>query len=67
MSAPTRPTGPRTAAGADARLRWWALALPVLAFCLLLLLPAGTREAQASTGDTPHLLQVGRELMRAAG
>ncbi|MGW7104274.1 hypothetical protein [Streptomyces sp. NPDC054838] len=73
MSAPThtpsgtrrRPLGPGT--GASARLHWWALALPALAFCLLLLLLAGSGEAHAAGGEGPSLLHVTAQLLRAVG
>ncbi|MGW5848821.1 hypothetical protein ACWFQ8_12875 [Streptomyces sp. NPDC055254] len=79
MSAPThtRPLPPRarTAAGprrraghgAEARLHWWALALPALAFGLLLLLLAGSGEAHAAAGDGSSLVQVAEQLLRAVG
>ncbi|GHB35055.1 hypothetical protein GCM10010347_00210 [Streptomyces cirratus] len=71
MSAPThtppvarrRPFTPGT--GADARLHWWALALPALAFCLLLLLLAGSGEAHAASGEGTSLLHVTAQLLRA--
>ncbi|MEU6758046.1 hypothetical protein [Streptomyces sp. NPDC046685] len=73
MSAPTHtrslPPGPRAhaAAGAGARLHWWALALPVLAFsCLLLLLP-GSGEAHAATGEVSSPMQVVTQILRAVG
>ncbi|MFD3722227.1 hypothetical protein [Streptomyces sp. NPDC058674] len=58
----------RVRSGADARLHWWALALPALAFGLLLLL-AGSGEARAATadGDGPALVQVAGKLLRAVG
>ncbi|WP_328924990.1 hypothetical protein OG429_10295 [Streptomyces sp. NBC_00190] len=79
MSAPTHtrslPSGPRAAAraaagtrhGADARLHWWALALPALAFGLLLLLLAGSGEAHAATGEATGLIHVTQQLLRAVG
>ncbi|MGW0122806.1 hypothetical protein [Streptomyces sp. NPDC003327] len=46
------PTGIRTVpTGVDTRLPWWALALPVAAFTVLLLLVAGPGEAHATSGD----------------
>ncbi|MET9800092.1 hypothetical protein [Streptomyces sp. NPDC006368] len=42
----TRPPG-----GVDARLPWWALALPVLAFAALLVFITGGGEAHAAGGD----------------
>uniref|UniRef100_A0AAU2JL96 ABC transporter permease n=1 Tax=Streptomyces sp. NBC_00049 TaxID=2903617 RepID=A0AAU2JL96_9ACTN len=73
MSAPAHtrslPSAPRattnTHSGADARLHWWALALPALAFGLLLLLLAGSGEAQAATGGGSALGQVAAQLLRA--
>lgn len=73
MSAPTHtrslPSGPRAraAAGASARLHWWALALPALAFGLLMLLLAGSAEAHAATGEVSALVHVAEELLRAVG
>ncbi|MFE3764996.1 hypothetical protein ACFXPI_24920 [Streptomyces sp. NPDC059104] len=75
MSAPTqipslpaaRRRRPAAHAGSGTRLHWWALALPALAFGLLLLLLAGSGEAQAATPDASGLLQVGRQLLRAVG
>ncbi|MEV0409230.1 hypothetical protein AB0I68_00130 [Streptomyces sp. NPDC050448] len=63
MSAPTHIPGPRVH-GASARLHWWALALPALAFGLLLLLRAGSGEAHAATGEASALLQVTEQLLR---
>lgn len=75
MSAPTHtrpvPPGARTAPGprhgADARLHWWALALPALAFGLLLLLLAGSAEAHAAAGEATGLVHVTQQLLRAVG
>ncbi|NXY98960.1 hypothetical protein HYE82_32185 [Streptomyces sp. BR123] len=61
------PAPLRRTAGADARLHWWALALPALAFGLLLLLLAGSGEVQAAAGETAPLLKVSAQLLRAAG
>ncbi|MBT2490079.1 hypothetical protein J7E96_16440 [Streptomyces sp. ISL-96] len=48
----TRPHTPVAGHSAvDIRLRWWAVALPALAFAVLLLLIAGPGEAHAATGD----------------
>ncbi|OKI49964.1 hypothetical protein [Streptomyces sp. MJM1172] len=52
------------AAGANARLHWWALALPALAFGLLLLLLAGSAESHAAVGEASALLQVTEQLLR---
>ncbi|MER5807002.1 hypothetical protein ABT143_02205 [Streptomyces sp. NPDC002033] len=71
MSAPTHTPPirrrPVAHAGANARLHWWTLALPALAFGLLLLLLAGSGQAHAAAGESPGLLQMSRELLRAAG
>ncbi|MER5778387.1 hypothetical protein ABT144_29680 [Streptomyces sp. NPDC002039] len=77
MSAPTHapslavPSGRRRTAGggADARLHWWALALPALAFGLLLLLlaGAGSGEAHAAPDENSSLVQVTEQLLRAVG
>ncbi|MFI6350864.1 hypothetical protein [Streptomyces sp. NPDC050560] len=55
-STQTRPV-PATTGGADARLPWWGVALPVLAFVTLLLVILNPAEAQAA-GDTTaaHLM-----------
>ncbi|MCJ0872895.1 hypothetical protein [Streptomyces sp. AP-93] len=71
MSAPThlapgRPSAPR-AAGAHARLPWWALALPALAFGLLLILLAGSGQAHAASGDGSTLVHVTERLLSAVG
>ncbi len=65
MSAPTHTPAPR-ALGANARLHWWALALPALAFGLLLLLLAGSNEVRASSGGTSPLVSVTERLLNAA-
>ncbi|MEV7171098.1 hypothetical protein ACIPRL_15270 [Streptomyces sp. NPDC090085] len=71
MSAPTHtrplpaPRRTRTAIGPSTRLHWWALALPALGFCLLLLLLAGSGEAHAATGEVSGLVQVAEQLLRA--
>ncbi|ARE77146.1 hypothetical protein ACFVZ8_33610 [Streptomyces sp. NPDC059558] len=82
MSAPTHlrplPPGPsaprararattRATTGAGTRLHWWALALPALAFGLLLLLLAGSGEAHAATGEVSGLVQVAEQVLRAVG
>ncbi|WP_406448672.1 hypothetical protein OG782_07825 [Streptomyces sp. NBC_00876] len=61
MPAPAhnRSTRPDTA-GVDVRLPWWAVALPAVAFAVLLLLIAGPGQAHAATGDPA----VGRLLER---
>lgn len=52
MSAPThtRPH-PATRGGVDSRLPWWALALPTLAFVVLLTLILNPTDAHAASGD----------------
>jgi hypothetical protein len=52
MSAPThtRPH-PAVPGGVGARLPWWALALPTLAFVALLVLILNPSDAQAASGD----------------
>ncbi|MFF4491835.1 hypothetical protein ACFY0F_36180 [Streptomyces sp. NPDC001544] len=54
----TRPH-PATSGGVEIRLRWWALALPALAFLSLLVLILNPANAQAATGDPAltHLLE----------
>ncbi|QLH20930.1 hypothetical protein [Streptomyces sp. Rer75] len=47
---PTRPANPADG-GMDVRLPWWALALPTLAFAVLLLLLTGPSDAQAASGS----------------
>ncbi|MFD8148394.1 hypothetical protein [Streptomyces sp. NPDC059708] len=56
---------PGAYAHTSARLHWWTLALPALAFGLLLLLLAGSGQAQAADGQSSGLVQVSRELLRA--
>lgn len=52
MSARTHPSSPASAAGGvDVRLPWWAVALPVVAFVVLLVVMTGTGEAHAATAD----------------
>ncbi|WP_371651843.1 MULTISPECIES: hypothetical protein [unclassified Streptomyces] len=46
----TRSTRPATAR-ADFRLPWWAVALPTVAFVVLLLLITGSHDAEAASGD----------------
>lgn len=57
---------PRTT-GADARLQWWALLLPALAFGLLLMLLAGSGEARAASGEGSSLVHVTERLLRVVG
>ncbi|MEV6017677.1 MULTISPECIES: hypothetical protein [unclassified Streptomyces] len=52
MSAPTHTRlHPATTGRVDIRLRWWALALPTLAFITLLLMILNPVDAHAATGD----------------
>jgi len=52
MSAPTHtPPHPATRGGVDIRLPWWALALPTLAFVVLLALILNPSDAHAASGD----------------
>ncbi|MFD8984685.1 hypothetical protein [Streptomyces sp. NPDC059564] len=67
LAAPSARRRSATHAGASTRLHWWALALPALAFGLLLLLLAGSGQAQATTGEASGLLQVTHQLLRAVG
>ncbi|MFJ2651767.1 hypothetical protein ACIO1C_34210 [Streptomyces sp. NPDC087420] len=63
MPARTYPrTRPRTADTLPVRLPWWALALPAVAFSVLLVLMAGPGEAQAATTD-PGIARI-LDLMR---
>lgn len=48
---PTR-AGQVSSGRVQTRLPWWALALPVLAFLLLLLLILHPADAQAATGES---------------
>ncbi|MEU6578623.1 hypothetical protein [Streptomyces sp. NPDC046805] len=59
----TRPH-PATRDGVDTRLRWWALAMPALAFVSLLMLILNPSDAQAATGDPViiHLFERLRQL-----
>ncbi|MFB7585419.1 hypothetical protein [Streptomyces sp. NPDC056169] len=58
MSARTDTSTRPLPTGVDTRLPWWALALPVAAFGVLLLLIAGPGGTPATSGD----LGVGRVL-----
>ncbi|MFF2326213.1 MULTISPECIES: hypothetical protein [unclassified Streptomyces] len=61
MPARTHTRSPHTATGGvEARLPWWAVALPTIAFAVLLLLIMGSGDAHAAT-ETPA---VGRLLQR---
>lgn len=55
---PARPYAPapsRRAIGPGARLPWWAVALPAMAFAVLLVLMTGSgRTHSASTGPEIH-------------
>ncbi|WP_405981335.1 hypothetical protein [Streptomyces sp. NBC_00158] len=66
MSAPAHLPATRTTAP-DTRLHWWTLALPALAFGLLLLLLAGSGQAHAAGTEGSALVQVTHQLLRAVG
>lgn len=53
----TRST-PQTTGRADFRLPWWGVALPTVAFVVLLVLITGSHDAQAAGGDfaVSHLM-----------
>ncbi|WLW56097.1 hypothetical protein [Streptomyces sp. YU58] len=66
MSAPTQtPPHPASRGGVDMRLPWWALALPTLAFVVLLALMLNPSDAHAATGDptVTRLLEHLRQLI----
>ncbi len=50
MSAPAHTRSPQDR-GAQARLPWWGVALPVIAFAVLFLVVLHPAEAHAATGD----------------
>jgi len=60
----TRPH-PATTGGVGIRLPWWALALPTLAFIVLLALMLNPSDAQAAAGDPAltHLFERAQQLM----
>jgi anti-sigma-K factor RskA len=66
MSAPThtRPH-PATTGGVDSRLPWWALALPALAFVVLLVMMLNPTDAQAAASDPmiTHLFERAQQLI----
>lgn len=66
MSAPThtRPH-PATTGGVDIRLPWWALALPALAFIVLLVMMLNPTDAQATASDPmiTHLFERAHQLI----
>ncbi|MFI1099566.1 hypothetical protein [Streptomyces sp. TLI_146] len=53
----TRSTQPATGR-ADFRLPWWGVALPTVAFVVLLVLITGSHDAEAASGDSSisHLM-----------
>lgn len=66
MSAPTHTLSrPAAKGGVDVRLPWWALALPALAFIVLLALMLNPTDAQAASGDPAitHLFERVQQLM----
>ncbi|MEV0905070.1 hypothetical protein [Streptomyces hokutonensis] len=66
MSAPThtRPH-PATTGGVDSRLPWWALALPTLAFVVLLVMMLNPTDARAAASDPmiTHLFERAQQLI----
>jgi hypothetical protein len=66
MSAPThtRPH-PATTGGVDINLPWWALALPALAFIVLLVMMLNPTDAQAAASDPmiTHLFERAQQLI----
>ncbi|AEY88534.1 MULTISPECIES: hypothetical protein [Streptomyces] len=56
---------PATTGGVDIRLPWWALALPALAFLVLLALILNPSDAHAATGDPAitRLLERAQQLL----
>ncbi|MEU3825164.1 hypothetical protein GT045_35555 [Streptomyces sp. SID486] len=66
MPARTHPRPhPATTGGAAIRLPWWALALPALAFVVLLALIANPSDAQAASGApaVARVLEHARQLL----
>ncbi|MEU7428824.1 hypothetical protein ACGFX8_19680 [Streptomyces sp. NPDC048362] len=61
---PSRPH-PATTGGVDLRLPWWALALPALAFTVLLALILNPADAHAAGGDPAiaHLFEHAQHLV----
>ncbi|MBV2355075.1 hypothetical protein KUM39_11970 [Streptomyces sp. J2-1] len=59
------PPRPATEGGSETRLRWWALALPVLAFTALLTLILNPSDAHAAGPDPAltHLVQRAQSLL----
>lgn len=51
---------PQASGSVGTRLPWWALALPMLAFVVLLLLIVDSGQAQAAAGDPAHDPAVGQ-------
>ncbi|WP_020140710.1 hypothetical protein [Streptomyces sp. 351MFTsu5.1] len=66
MSAPAHtPPHPASRGGVDIRLPWWALALPTLAFVVLLALILNPSDAHAASGDpaVTHFLERVQQLL----
>ncbi|GAA3106052.1 hypothetical protein [Streptomyces echinatus] len=66
MPARTHPLPhPATTGGVDIRLPWWALALPTLAFIVLLALILNPSDAHAASGDPAiaRLLERAQQLL----
>ncbi|MFC9277731.1 hypothetical protein [Streptomyces collinus] len=53
----SRPHPAPSGGGVDIRLRWWALALPTLAFIMLFALILNPSQAHAASGD-PAITQL---------
>lgn len=67
MAVGRHPTPGASASGANARLPWWALALPTLAFVALLVLLLGGSDTREQTQPVVQLLQlVGRSALLPA-
>ncbi|MCI3277052.1 hypothetical protein [Streptomyces cylindrosporus] len=65
MSAPTYPRPrPATTGGVDIRLPWWALALPALAFIVLLALMLNPTDGHAASDPAiTHLFERAQQLL----
>ncbi|MGW1979938.1 hypothetical protein [Streptomyces sp. NPDC001889] len=59
------PTPSRGTGGAGHRLPWWALALPVLAFAVLMLGIAGPARAETTATGGEPVVRVAIEYLRA--
>ncbi|GAB3648578.1 hypothetical protein [Streptomyces sparsus] len=63
----TRSPSTRASSQTSTRLRWWTLALPVLAFLVLLALLTGGGEAQASETAAVPAEELLHQLRQALG